>query len=165
MEIIHRTPVWVWVIFALLVWLGLRARKTRLVPWRMPIIVPLAMTVMAVAAILTRYQDTNLLVTSLLAWVGVSASLAVFLSHRTLPEGFYYDAESRRFGMPGSWWPLVLYTGIFAVKFAVGVLTATHVELTQEWGFVLIVSAIYGLFSGRFLANAWHLMRLKKESE
>jgi hypothetical protein len=164
MEIFHHTPTWVFVVFGLLLWLGLSARKNRLVPWRMPILVPLVMTGMAISAILNRYQDTDLLMPALTAWIGVSASLAIYLSQQPLPQGFYYDSESHRFGMPGSWWPFALYMGIFAVKFAVGVLSATQPELTNELPFVLAVSAVYGLFSGRFLANAWRLVQLRKSA-
>jgi hypothetical protein len=164
METIRHTPVWVLAIFVVLLWLGWSARKDRLVPWRMPILVPLAMMGMAISGIVVRYQDTDLLLPSLLAWAAVTAGLGFYLLQKPLPPGFYYDAALHRFGMPASWWPLALYMGIFWVKFAVGVVSAVQPELAAELDFVLLVSAVYGVFSGVFLANVGRLQALRKST-
>ena len=52
MIILQHIPPWVFLILAALLWLGLSARKDRMIRWRVPVIVPIAMTFMAITSLL-----------------------------------------------------------------------------------------------------------------
>ena len=161
MIILQHIPVWVFLILAGLLWLGLSARKDRMIRWRVPIIVPVALTLMAIASLLLQYGATDLLWPALIAWSSVCALVAWLGVNRPLPERFQYDIESAKFQLPGSYVPLALYMGIFGFKFLVGFMTGMHLPIVNEPLFVLAISGVYGLFSGVFLSNAWRLMRLR----
>ncbi|MEN9995253.1 MAG: hypothetical protein RL462_29 [Pseudomonadota bacterium] len=162
MVFIQYIPPWVFLILAALLWLGLSARKDRMIRWRVPIIVPMAMTVMAITSLLGQYGATELLVPALLAWLSVCGLTGWKLAQRPLPDTFSYDAESAKFHLPGSYVPLALYMGIFAFKFMVGFMTGMRMPIVNELFFVLGISAIYGLFSGVFLSSAWRLLLLRQ---
>jgi hypothetical protein len=85
----------------------------------------------------------------------------VRLTKKALPNTFQYDIELGKFYLPGSYVPLAMYLGIFAFKFMVGLMTGMHMPIVNEFIFVLVISAIYGLFSGVFLSSAWRLVQLR----
>jgi hypothetical protein len=62
--------------------------------------------------------------------------------------------------MPGSWVPMLLIVGIFLIKYIVGVDLAMQPTLALDSRYVLIVGALYGLFSGIFAGRAARLWRL-----
>lgn len=154
-------PIWVFIILAVLLWLGLSARNDRWVRWRVPVMVPIGMTIMAITSLLGQYAGTDLLVPALLAWLSVCAFMGWRFSKRPLPESTHYDLESAKFFMQGSYAPLALYMGIFAFKFMVGFMSGMRMPIVNELFFVLGISGIYGLFSGVFLSNARRLLNLR----
>jgi hypothetical protein len=161
MIILQHIPVWVFLILAGLLWLGLSARKDRMIRWRVPIIVPVALTLMAITSLLAQYGATDLLWPALAAWAGFCALVAWRFANRPLPETFQYDIESAKFQLPGSYVPLAMYMGIFAFKFMVGFMSGMRMPIVNELLFVLGISGVYGLFSGLFLSNAWRLKTLR----
>lgn len=162
MIFIQHIPPFVFLILAALLWLGLSARKDRWVRWRVPVIVPVAMTVLAITSLLGQYGDTELLLPALLAWVSVCGVIIWQFAKRPLPDSYQYDAELAKFHLPGSYVPLALYLGIFAFKFMVGFMSGMRMPIVNALEFVLGISGIYGLFSGVFLSNAWRLIRLRQ---
>ena len=74
--------------------------------------------------------------------------------------GASYDADTRRYTVPGSWLPLALFMAIFACKFAVGMISALAPDLLQSLSAAIGISALYGLFSGVLNARAWRLLKL-----
>ena len=161
MIILQHIPIWVFLILAGLLWLGLSARKDRMIRWRVPIIVPVALTIMAITSLLAQYGATELLLPALVSWGGVCALVVWLLANRPLPETFQYQLESAKFQLPGSYVPLAMYMGIFAFKFMVGFMSGMRMPIVNELLFVLGISGIYGLFSGLFLSNAWRLFNLR----
>ena len=164
MLIIQHIPPWVFLILAALLWLGISALKDRSVRWRVPVIVPIAMTFMAISSLVTQYWASDLLFPALLAWLLVCAFTAWQLAKRPLPEAIQFDLEAAKFHLPGSYVPLVLYMGIFGFKFMVGFMSGMRMPMVNNIEFVLGVSGIYGLFSGVFLSNAWRLIRLRQNT-
>lgn len=161
MNTLKHIPPWVFFILAGLLWLGLSARKDRVIRWRVPIIVPIALTFMAITSLWAQYSDTHLLLPAMLAWASLCALVAWRFANRPLPETFQYQPESAKFQLPGSYAPLAMYLGIFTFKFTVGFMSGTGMPIVNELFFVLGISGIYGLFSGVFLSNAWRLFQLR----
>jgi len=65
-----------------------------------------------------------------------------------------------RLSVPGSWLPLALMLGLFATKFAVGVLVALAPALRHDAAFAASAGLAYGAFSGLFLGRALALRAL-----
>lgn len=161
-QILTSTPHWVWVLLIALLWLGLKQKVTRTATLRRVTVIPLAMSALSL------YSTANALGAgpeNLLAWLVASGLAAIWVFGQALPPATRYTPATQRFTLPGSWVPLLLMLGIFTTRYAAGALTATHPALLHETGVGLCFSALYGVFSGIFLARAARLWRLVLASE
>lgn len=76
-----------------------------------------------------------------------------------LPKGARVsEANPDKIVVPGSWVPLALMMGLFAIKYFVGYSMALHPELASDSSFATAVTLGYGLFSGAFLARSIHIL-------
>jgi hypothetical protein len=101
---------------------------------------------------------------ALLAWAGGGAvtlllaqALGVWGEIRWLPQ-------ERSVLMPGSWLPLVLLLGLFAIRFGVAVALATTPGFAVDTAFAGFAGLVYGAFSGMFLARALAVWRAVRAS-
>lgn len=159
-QILSHTPAWVFALFALLAWLGarqLRASSTHLVR---ATALPLAMAALAVYGVGSAFGHSGAGALALAGWALAAAAALALVARLPLHAAVRYDPASRRFFQPGSPVPLALMVGIFATKYAVGVLLAMHPALAHESGFATGIGTLYGLFSGIFAGRALRLCRL-----
>nr|WP_295775852.1 DUF6622 family protein [Rhodoferax sp.] len=156
-QILINTPKWVFVLFVALVWLGLKQMLPRRVGLNRMTIMPLAMTCLSLYGVTSVFGDSP---QALLTWC-IGAAVAFTLNFQ-LPSAaqITYDVASRRFQMPGSAVPLALFMGIFFTKYAVGISMGMQPSLAHNSGFALSIGALYGAFSGIFLARAAKLWRI-----
>ena len=156
-QIITRTPIWVWAILGLLLWVGLQQSVPRSVSLRRITVLPLVMIGLSLAGMFTAFGAGS---HALLAW-GIAAVVAgAVVMSRSLPQATQYNSWTQQFQLPGSWTPLVLMMGIFITKYAVGVTLAMHPGLARDALFSQSVGALYGGFSGVFAGRAARLWRL-----
>lgn len=157
MQIISHTPVWVFVLFFVLLTLGCLASRPRTLSRGRVAILPVAMMLLSAHGVLSAFGYQAM---GLVAWVGGTA-LAVLLNRALqLPRGASYFATTRSFALPGSWIPLALMLVIFFTKYTVAVLRSIHPTLIDHVSFVAGVSLAYGVLSGIFFASALTLWRL-----
>ena len=150
MQILSNTPNWVFAVFVVLLWQGLKQMRPRSVGINRATLVPLAMTALSLYGVISVFGDTP---QSLLTWVvGAALAFAIYFS-MTRADLIWYDASSRTFLLPGSVVPLVLFMGIFLTKYAVGVSIAVQPALAHSSGFALSIGLLYGAFSGVLLAQ------------
>ena len=157
--IVQHTPFWVWIVFVTLIVLGVRQSfERRLRPGRVTAL-PVVFVALSLAGVVTAFgADAS----ALLAWaVGVLAA-AGLAQQRGAPDAACWLAAERLFEVPGSWLPLALMLGIFAMRFAVAVLLALHPALRGDAGFAALAGAGYGGFSGLFLGRAMALWQLAR---
>ena len=157
MHILAGTPKWVFVLFFALLWMGLQQLLPRSVSLNRATILPLVMTGLSLYGVTSAFGDSP---QALLTWIaGAVVAFTISLNlQNASPIGF--DMRSRRFEMPGSAVPLALFMGIFLTKYAVGVSIGMQPSLAHDSNFALAISALYGGFSGIFLARAAKLWRL-----
>ncbi len=156
-QIITHTPVWVWAILGLLLWVGLKQSMPRSVSLRRATVLPLVMVGLSLAGVFSAFGAGS---HALLAWGAVAAVTAAIVMQLSLPQATHYNSWTQQFQLPGSWTPLVLMVGIFITKYAVGVTLAMHPELARDALFSQSVAALYGGFSGVFAGRAARLWRL-----
>jgi len=159
--ILSSTPVWVWGLMAGLLALGLSQTRGRQVSLLRVLVLPLVMTLMALLGLASAFFNNGHLASALLTWLAVVAASVAVLT-QTLSTGAWYDATHQRFDLPGSWVPLALMMGIFVTKYLVGVETAMNPGAFATPEAAIALSALYGLFSGVFVARTWLLLRLAR---
>lgn len=158
-EIFRHTPAPIWALLALLVVLGASQMRARTVGLRRTTVLPLVFVTLSLAGVVGTFGQHA---AALLAWaLGLCAALAL-LHGRVDTTRVCYAADTRRFTLPGSVWPLLLMLSIFVVKFAVAVALMRQPGLRDASAFALTASAASGFFSGAFLGRAmalWALLR------
>ena len=157
MQILTNTPKWVFVLFVALVWMGFKQMLPRRVGLNRMTIMPLAMTSLSLYGVTSAFGDSP---QALLTWLaGAAVAFTLNFQLRSASQ-ITYDAASRSFQMPGSVVPMALFMGIFFTKYAVGISLGMQPSLAHNSSFALSIGALYGAFSGIFLARAAKLWRI-----
>lgn len=158
-EILSHTPLWVFGLFIFLLLLGLRQSRSRSVKTHMIFLLPLGMLALSVTGLISSF-GTSLL--PILLW-SLSLSLLLYLNFRFFPvRGAQHDKVQNKYQMQGSWTPLALMMAIFFTKYFVGVASALKPDLLVSLQFIVMLSVLYGIFSGIFMGralSAWAVSR------
>ena len=150
-EILSRTPPWVFVLFFVLLALGYLQSKNRTLSRGKVLALPTAMIVLSFYGVFYAFGMTHM---GLGSWIlGVATALGLGLT-LARPKGVAFSTETQSFSVPGSWFPLAIMMAIFFTKYAVGVIFARQLPMTHETGFIGSVSFCYGFLSGTLLARA-----------
>jgi uncharacterized protein DUF6622 len=160
LEIIKRTPSWVFVLFFVLLALGYVQTKGRKVRRSMVFIVPVIMLALSFYGVLSAFGNTPAGVAGWLVGVLVAAAGGVKLR---APQGAIFSNESGAYFVPGSWAPLILIMLIFFIRYTVNVILARQLPIMDKPGFIVFISLCYGVLSGTFLARALVIWRLARQ--
>ena len=160
MQTLQHTPVWVFALLIGLIALGWLQTRTRQMLKRRLLGVNIALTVFTLVGVVQQWQPTPWLAVGLFSWAASCALVGWSLGQGPAPAGASYNADTRRFTVPGSWQPLTLFMAIFACKFGVGMLSATAPEHIHSLNAAIGISAVYGLFSGVLNGRALRLLKL-----
>jgi len=158
-QILAGTPLWVFALFALLLWLGGRQLVAHDIALRRATILPFAMTALSIYGLLSVFSHQPVAV---LGWAVAALMTGIAVLQRALPDSTRYDPAARRVHLAGTAVPLALMMGIFFTKYVVAVQIAMHPPLTGDRVFALCVGALYGAFSGMFAARGLRLWRLAR---
>ena len=157
--ILSHTPIWVWVLLALLLALGLWQRRDRNVRRGQLLALPLALLVLGLWSMAPGFVALPL---AAVCWL-VSISAFVWLGTR-LPRAAAarWLPEQRRLFVPGSWVPLMLIVSIFSLRYASGVGHGLHPEWRGQLQVQVPLALVFGALSGLFLGRAVGLLRLTR---
>jgi hypothetical protein len=154
LQIILRTPTWVWALFAFLFWQGLKLTRPNSTGLVRVTLVPVVMVCLSIYGTISAFGGHP---DVLVVWLAAATTASLVLLKFPLPQDTLYDAAKKRVHQSGSLVPLALMMGIFFTKYGVGVSISLHPALTQEPTFFIAVSALSGAFSGVFAARALRL--------
>ncbi len=143
LSFITEAPSYVWPLLAYLIWGGLRARKTSIVPWKMLLILPVAM----LAWTIWGAPSLMLIAPALLLGVWLGA-----LTIRRLELRF--DKTRHLIEVSGSTWPLALSLSIFFLKYSLGAAYAYHPEFAGTalaLSLEFLATVVSGMFAGRLI--------------
>jgi hypothetical protein len=150
--IVTHTPLWVFPLFAYLVWQGIKAMRPRTTTiWR-ALIVPAVFIIWGVSRIGLQHRDSVWL---LVSWI--AAALALMPVGLLTPRPFELDHASGEITRPGSWFPLVRNITVFALQYTVAVIAAVN----PGGGTVAAIAgrAISGATAGYFIGSTVALLR------
>jgi len=157
--IIH-TPVWVWALLGLILWLGWSGLRTRtLVPGRLAIL-PAVATSISLFNALTSAQPF-LAVPVWLVAASAGAPLGMLIARQ---RGLEVEPDGLRVRLVGSWFPMVLGLSIFCIRYAMGVTAAFHPTWVRDPTWVIGASAISGTIAGVALGWLACLLRRRRQA-
>ena len=149
LKIIANIPLFVWPLFAVLLIGGLKARKTRLVPLKDLLLIPIAFFGWSLFSFFDRYASDPL---AILLWI-LSLGVGSFIGFSHIQRlNLRCERQKKAIEMPGSWIPLMLSMSIFTTKFSMGMMRAMlpHLENSILFlGLELLSGIFLGIFTGR----------------
>ena len=160
LQILERTPSWVFVLFAVLVVLGAMQRRTRELGRARVAILPAAFLLLSLWGVWNAFGPAPLAFACWLAAVCTSVLLNRFAR---LPRQVAYSPSTRRFRVAGSWLPLAMMMAIFFTRYAIAVVTAMQPDVKSMPEFAAAVGFAYGLMSGAFLARALRILQFARQ--
>ncbi|MCB2018807.1 MAG: hypothetical protein KDF54_15055 [Hydrogenophaga sp.] len=143
-DIVSRTPHWVWGLFAGLLLLGITQLRDRRLGLRRALLPTLGLTAFALFSLGKDLAPTPWLASGLLVWLTAAATVLALVARRAPRPGTAYDPASGRFSVPGSVMPLLTILAIFLLKYTLGIELAMQPALRFEASFALAMAAGYG---------------------
>jgi hypothetical protein len=155
LQILKHTPLWVWGVFAVLLYLGYFQSRPHTLARRRVVILPAVFIVMSALAVWSTFGATA---PAIAGWSSGVAFALLANRRLRLPRVVHFDAVAGKFSLPGSYGPLTLMMSIFAARYVVGIALAMSPALAASLPFALVVSLAYGALSGTFLARSLRIL-------
>jgi uncharacterized protein DUF6622 len=156
--VLTHTPIWVFALFAYLVWQGIKALQPRTQSmWRL-LIVPAVFIIWGLSRLVSRHDDSSW---PLLAWL-IAALLLAPLAFVTGPRRLVVDRASGLVTRPGSPIPLIRNMTVFVLQYGVAVAAALQVD-----GHAIVAiagRAVSGATAGYFIGWTLALLRHTRDA-
>lgn len=156
LQILLGTPAWVYLLFALLLWLGVSQLRARAVPVRRIWRTPLVFIIWGLCGLVIR--NTGVL-TNLLPWL-IAASVGL-LAGLARPNTLLIDHARGVVMRPASFLPLLRNFMIFAAHYALNVAAAFN---PGQYGIMQFDMVLSGVFAGFFLGWLVRFVQHYRES-
>lgn len=159
LELINHTPTWVFAVFFTLLVLGFKQSKERVININTVFFLPSAMIAFSFFGVYSVF-GVSILSTSL--WlIGLIITLIIGLK-LAYPKLVGFSKQTSQLTIAGSWAPLLLMMAIFFTKYFVGFAVARQLPIINEVIFAVLLSLLYGAFSGIFLARGVVMIKQTK---
>ena len=142
-QIVANTPLWVWPLMALVVWLGVLGLRPRVLPlWRLAVL-PAVGLILSFLGIGQATQPALALVAWLVA-LGIALPLGVLLGHRRTVRRL----DDGRLEIAGGWFMLIFGISIFAVRYTLGVVFGMAPALRADPSWIAVAGGVGGFVAG-----------------
>jgi uncharacterized membrane protein len=150
LSILSHTPTWVFAVFITLLVLGFLQSKPRTVKVRNVFLLPTAMVLFSFFGIFSVVGPSLVILGSWLAILIIATMIGYKLFQA---NAVHFSFQDNHLSLPGSWIPLLIMMAIFFTKYVVGVAVAKELPMVNELMFAIVLSVLYGSFSGIFLSR------------
>ena len=158
-QIITHTPLWVFGLFALLVMLGYKQSKTRLVKPKLSLILPIVMFSLALQGMVTNFSEPKL---ALAVWIFSGLiTFGLFMKFQGNVENSFYQKDKGLVEVKGSWSPLLLIMTLFFLKYALTVSAVLALPFISQFSFIIVVSLTFGFLNGYSLLRTWNVFNAR----
>jgi hypothetical protein len=160
-QIISNTPKWVFVLFFVLLGFGISQMRTQIKSRNRLLILPIVLLILSIAGVTSAFGISFM---PIAAWTVGYIALAALIGKGLATAGSSYELSTKKFTVAGSSIPLILMMSIFFLKYFVGASMAMQASFTNDAAFPIVVSLLYGTFSGVFAGRALRLLQLVKSA-
>lgn len=154
-QAIQHTPIWVWPLLALLIFIGVLALRPRNLPLPRLLILPIVFLGLSIFSMVSSALP---LPEALGIWLA-GLLLGSLLGRLFVPrQGVAIDRAARRIAVPGSVVPLLLIVVIFIGRYAFGYAFGRYPELRQNELVVVIATGYAAFCTGIMLGRTLPLV-------
>lgn len=147
------TPTWVYVLFALLIWIGIKASKPRVMPLKKLLILPAIFIYMSTHTLLTSFAihlfDVSIWMGAILLGM-IIGWFEIFRNHARIRV----DKQQNLIQVPGSWMTLALIIIIFASKYYFSYELDVDPALADQTWFEYSMLSVSGICTGILIGRA-----------
>ena len=155
LQILQRTPPWVFALFLVLLVLGAMQSRPRDIGRARVALMPAIFLPLSLWGIWSAFGPEFF---AFAAWLAAVGAAVLINRHTRVPRQVSYTPGTRLFHVAGSWIPLAMMMAIFFARYAISVAMAMQPALKSMPVFAAGVGAAYGLMSGSFLARALRIL-------
>ena len=163
LDILSHTPLAVWIAFGVIVLVGGRQMRTQRIAAGRVWLVPLLVAAVSLASALRAFAGAGELLTGA-CWA--AGAVLGFLSNRTLdlPRRVSANADGS-FTVGGSVAPLLLFVGVFMVRYVVNVALAIAPALARDPAAAAGAAIAYGLTAGLLAARSRKIWSARRDAD
>lgn len=149
-EALVGTPWWVYALFAYLIWMGVKATKTRIVKLKKLFIIPAVFIYMSVHQLLSTFTIDTVTIVTLTTSLFIGILVGFLHVHR---QKISVDKKNMLLQVPGTWSTLIIIILIFISKYYFGYNLAAKPDMAQHLMFKICDFMISGLVTGFFVGR------------
>jgi hypothetical protein len=157
-DILVRVPPWVWVVFVVLLVVGLKLTRPMNTRPVVSIAVSAGLLAWSLSGVIGTFDAHAL---PLLAW-GAGLVVAFVAGSRVVAPDGLRMVDASRVHVPGSWVPLIAMMGIFVLRFVNGVAVGANLPVAVHPAYAPVMAGLLGACSGLFMARAWSITRFAR---
>ncbi|MDW5417797.1 DUF6622 family protein [Iodobacter sp. CM08] len=143
-QLLAHTPTWVWIVFSVLILMGVRGLKDQVLPLGKVVLFPLLMLGLSISGMVNHFNQPIVLI----FWLSGMLIAIAMVWMIGKPDLARFNASDYTVSLKGSGMPLALMMGIFLSKYIAEAMMAMHPELATHTAFAVSVALIYGFFNG-----------------
>jgi hypothetical protein len=148
-QILIRTPIYVWIILAMLVYRGIVASTDREMAFGKLLIIPLILPLLTLPDLAMKFGHAGL---TLSTWTS-AAAIAAIITFQLSGARISHTGTAGKVLVRGSWLPLVLLMALFLTKYAANVMLVINPQARGDTLFIAVVCALFGLLNGIFFGR------------
>ena len=143
-QIVQHTPIWVFPLIAVVLWLGSINLRERTVPLRLLLVLPVVLLVLSIGNSIGTSAEPLF---ALVDWL-FSATIGVTIGWRLTQKPLLIDPRAGRLTLPRTVVPLVVCIAIIVLRYAFGYLYGRYPELLADRTYALALIAGGALLGG-----------------
>lgn len=152
-------PVWVFGLLALLLLLGYRQSRPRELAPTTVFAIAAGMVWLSLFGVISAFSGAPLPLAGWLLGMGLTVS---FCGRVLVPRGIAFIPARGRVHIPGSWVPMALILGIFAIKFGLAFSAGIGQPVLPHSVMAFVAALFLGSLSGGFAARAVEVFRVSR---
>jgi len=160
-EAIAHTPLWVWPLFAAMLWLGARNLATRERPLAPMFLLPAIGLIIAVVTVAASGADLTLVIPAFL----VSLALGAAIGWNLVPGDVVPRRDEGRVVVPGSVAPLFIVIAFLVLRYAMGYVYGRWPELRSDRALTLEFGATGALLAGILWGRTLRFLKIYRRPQ
>lgn len=149
-EFLLQTPWWVYLLFVYLIKVGIGASKTKVVPLKKLVILPIIFTALSIHTMIVSFHFTSMVFIVWFASILVGTLFGYLLVYK---HQFRVDKKQYLIELPGTWITLIMILAIFVSKYYFGYAMSADPAVVNNTVFEFTMLSVSGVITGLFIGR------------